>query len=470
MSQLPIATLQRLLEDRRRLREDLYLFARNALGRDRLVPRIHRPWCADVARAERFQLWLCPRGSFKTTLFTEALPLWLLVRDPNLRILIASSTGDIAASFLRAIRAHLTGTRTFRAFFGNWLAGPFRKAGELWHPQRTRIAKEPTLATTGMDAEITSAHYDVIICDDLVSRRDRESPAAREKTRRYFRDLVSILEPTGRMIIIGTRWHHQDAYADLAADGDTVVRRYPAMDLDGAPLMPELYDRERLDGLRERIGDREFAAQYRLSPLPPEGTLFPLEKLAFYEPSSVVPDGWFVYADPSLGRSATSDYGAILAGFRHGESLCVDYARIERLPSSRFVPAYLEAIAHCLGAGGPLVRLGCESNAFQEYVLRELVKTLETQGRADLASLCCGLKPTGKKDARIESLEGPVAAGRIRFRSDWLTAYPKLLDCLLNWPQVQHDDPVDALEGLWRLMHNESVERGFLCSGVTRPR
>ena len=59
---------------------------------------------------------------------------------------------------------------------------------------------------------MVSAHYSTIICDDLANDKDRESESIREKKKKWFQDIMSVLDPDGEIIVVGTRWHFNDLY------------------------------------------------------------------------------------------------------------------------------------------------------------------------------------------------------------------------------------------------------------------
>ena len=63
------------------------------------------------------RLWLWARGFFKTSLITEAHTLWLIVNNPDIRILIVSYSLEVAKKPLGAIRNQLIGNEDFRYFF-----------------------------------------------------------------------------------------------------------------------------------------------------------------------------------------------------------------------------------------------------------------------------------------------------------------------------------------------------------------
>jgi len=77
------------------------------------------------------------------------------------------------------------------------------------------------------------------------------------------------------------------------------------------------------------------------------------------------------------------------------------------------------------------------------------------------------------KQGRIESLQ-PLTYGTeerpavIRFRNDWESAYPRLINQLLRFPLTsEHDDVPDALEGAVQLARSsaQAGARPFLVGG-----
>ena len=49
------------------------------------------------------RLWLWHRGCFKTSIITEAHTIWLIIHNPDIRVLIVSNTLEIAKSMLKNI-------------------------------------------------------------------------------------------------------------------------------------------------------------------------------------------------------------------------------------------------------------------------------------------------------------------------------------------------------------------------------
>ncbi|MGC9445207.1 MAG: hypothetical protein ACP5E9_09830 [Candidatus Methanospirareceae archaeon] len=78
---------------------DLFQFARAILDYPLLQEDPHHAWCTELDRRHKRSLWLEPRHTFKSTVFTKAYPIWRLFREPDLRILIVNATAENAEAF-----------------------------------------------------------------------------------------------------------------------------------------------------------------------------------------------------------------------------------------------------------------------------------------------------------------------------------------------------------------------------------
>lgn len=159
---------------------DFFNFTKYLLGYDRLND-VHKEWAKEVDTTHRRKLFLKPRGTYKSTIYTIAYPIWKLVNNPNERILIANATSDNAEAFLREITTHLLRNQRFKDVFGNLIDGNTSKVSSVTLKSRTAFNKEPSISTVGVLGNLVSAHYSTIICDDLCNDKDRESESIREK-------------------------------------------------------------------------------------------------------------------------------------------------------------------------------------------------------------------------------------------------------------------------------------------------
>lgn len=166
----------------------------------------------------RRSLVLAGRGFGKSTILDVAWLLWKLVQMPNVRVCIASKTGDQAKAFLGEIKAHMERNDDFIAIFGN-MRGNLWNENEITIATRTKIKKEPTITAVGAGAGIPGRHFDIIIGDDIVDEANSATPHQRDALRKWFYLTLSpTLEPDedAEFHIIGTRWNPDDLYGKLA--------------------------------------------------------------------------------------------------------------------------------------------------------------------------------------------------------------------------------------------------------------
>ena len=293
----------------RRGREDLFYFAFHILGYNRLE-HFQKEWCdwaCDFSKLRKVRLE--PRETFKSTLFTIAFPLWCVIQTKevvrgvkgfDLRILIAHSVEGRAKDILREIDGHIRGNPRFRECYGELFSPDKWSETQKTISTRKRQRKEPTFQVVGKSGELTSAHYEMAIIDDLVTKKDRDSPAERRDTRNFARDLVSLVERGGLIFFVGTHWHYEDHYMyiinelneELRSVGEEpyeVVSHSVFLEDGVTPRYPELISDKDIERIKVEKGSHDFWAQYGNSPVPPEGRLFPIEELVFFDINDLPP-------------------------------------------------------------------------------------------------------------------------------------------------------------------------------------
>lgn len=454
---------------------NFFAFCVECLGYDKLYDP-HEEWCAEVQRFfEDFEnraagyskraLRLMPRGTYKSTIFTVSFALWILTRDPNLRILIFSGKEANAKNFLHEIKKHMTMNEFFRDCYGHWDEGADRwTTTDIIIGPRTIARKEPSIAVIGKGNEITSMHFDIALVDDLVTRDDRDSAAAREISRVALQDLESIMEGDSLVSAVGTHWHFDDAYTwirdglnrELEAQGKRPweVHVENVYEADGTTerfsrIIPDLED------LKIKRGLVDFYANYLNNPLPPDTQLFGEQNLTFFsfDPEDYRDARTYAYWDPASterGAGRDPDYHAIIIlAVRDGVCDVIDVWMQQNKPSV----GYERAVA--LAREYSLAEFRVELNH-----LPDAEERLEAKFRAaGISTSVSGIKQTGAKLARIQSLEPLTSAGRIRFRQDWRDAshsYRLFMEQLTMYPVASHDDGPDALEGAYQLVGSRS--------------
>lgn len=293
---------------RKRAWDDFYYFAKYVVGFDKMEEQPHRELCdllcagitesptlgidcvppnTTQQRKSLRKLILWPRGSFKSSLSSQAFPVWMLWHNPNLRILIDSETMHNAKTYLAGIRSVIEHNRMVRLICtgqdGVYALEPAYKTANGFTDDSVILAtrtnanlKEPTLFCSGVDNARTGMHVDVIIMDDLVSERNVTTTQQIEKTYDHYRMSRSLLDPGGLQIVIGTRYHLSDMYGqliDLHAkdahdDLDSMsVTVKPAIDEDGVLLFPQRLTERFLDDQRKAQGSYIFSCNPKGAPV-----------------------------------------------------------------------------------------------------------------------------------------------------------------------------------------------------------
>lgn len=271
----------------RLLARNLFTFNKKVLhveegsGVVHLAP-FHKEMCDFAQSPAQKKLMLLPRGHLKSTLVTIGYSLMRIAEDPSIRILIANATYDMAVSFLTQIKKHIQYNETFKQYYGD-LSSNAQKWSEnmITVPKFTPFAKkEATVTAYGMGGNLVSQHYDLIIGDDLVNRDYIGSYEQIEKTILFYKDALDLLEPTGQIVLLGTRWADADLYGwvmdkstpeQVYKDFSIMVKRAYEGDLNSGAgfkaLFPEKFTPEYIKILKTNKGPIEFSCTPAETPI-----------------------------------------------------------------------------------------------------------------------------------------------------------------------------------------------------------
>jgi phage terminase large subunit-like protein len=276
---------------RLRGRQDLYFFAKYCLGFDWLEWDLHGPlawaWQRENGDQEdgitygRMRMALIPRGHLKTTLCTQAFALWLLVRNPEERILIYSSNMTQAKKIFAFIKATLGGLGThgqfFKACFGDII--PAKQEREKWTDSMLNVKRvgaytDASLQASGVGSTITGGHFTWQLVDDVVG--EQLSREQMQKVIAAFDNLTPMYSSLkdGQRRVVGTYWAFYDPYTYVHKFWPhALVARRTWLEKDGAPTGD--YDAKHLIFSRcdveealtlKRRNPFFFSCQYELNP------------------------------------------------------------------------------------------------------------------------------------------------------------------------------------------------------------
>lgn len=413
-----------------------------------------------LVKKARKKLILIPRGHLKSAIITKAYTIQTLLKNPNARVLIANQVWDKAREMLYEIKEYLTNKSVLPKLFGTFESGRWTQ-DEIVIRQRTKALSAASIATTGVEAETVSSHYDLIILDDIQGLQNYQTPEQREKVKRFYRAMINLLEQDGELICVGTRWHLDDVYQHIIDNEsqyfDITVRRVIE---NGKIIFPKkfqkIFDAQRkdwvassehtldfIDYLKRSLGS-DYYSQYENNPIDEENQLF---KKAYFRYWQHRPEALHVVmtVDLAIGQKQENDYTAlVVTGKDSNHNIYVlDYLRGHWRPSD-----VVDNIFQMRDKWQPHV-VGMEVNGFQrtmQYGVEEEMR--KRQNHFPITEIKNQLN---SKEFRIKALEPYYRnnaeslkdSGRI-YHAEWMKDKDLELE-LLAFPKAKHDDLSDSL-------------------------
>lgn len=158
-----------------------------------------------------------PRGIFKTSVAAISYPIYRLLKNPNLTILLDSELYTNSKNTLRAIKGHLESEEMTRVFGSQ--VGRKWDEGEITIADRTdHSIKEASITVGGIGTTKIGQHYKLIIGDDYCSPDNTDTPDKCQKVINHVRYNLSVLSPGGEYVWIGTRYAERDIVGFLLSD------------------------------------------------------------------------------------------------------------------------------------------------------------------------------------------------------------------------------------------------------------
>lgn len=455
----------------------------------------HKEWY-DVLQNRDIKngLIIAPRSSAKSTCWAKKGPIWLLGNNPDLRIVLISRTAERSQSNLAYIKLNIESNDRIREVFpyeeiGGRVYG--LKESNPWGTERITVKNNrmdglPSVYAVGLEGSIAGIRADIIIVDDLVDTNNVMTESQREKVNMFWDTVViPTLNPGGRILAVGTRYHARDFYARLLEDEAYKKHTFmfPAIKLDdsGEYLLdengnmqsywPERVTIEDLIKMKEHMGSLAFNSQMMCDPSGYAGQLFDPEHIQFYDPIKGLLPIWgdldFVMAvDPNITDDPSSDNTAIITGAfdrKRGDLYVLDiFAKpLDFVGQVKELMHYgkraqVSVGNHRFESEIRISKIGVEATAYQ----RSLVKTGYLSG-LPVVEIKQG---NAKKDVRILGIQPHVENGRVKFPDPdkvnipWWDAF---YEEYCTFPRGRRDDRLDALEILLSM-----VSESFGVSGI----
>lgn len=412
---------------------------------------VHDDMEAFVRRKSIRKLLLIPRGHLKTAIVTKGFAIQSILRNPDIRILIANQVWDKSREMLYEIKQLLTEKTDLPKLFGDFVSERWRE-DDIVIRQRRKALAAPTIGTSGVEAELTSSHYDLILLDDLQGEKNFQTPEQREKVKRYYRSMIDLIEPGGTIIVIGTRWHLDDVYQYIIDNEkeyyDVSVRRVIE---DGKIIFPKKFQKkfdpktkswesvsyhctDYIDYLKKRPSE-EFSSQYMNDPIDSQNQIFKKDYFKYYERR---PDRLFVSMtiDPAISEKQSADYFALnVCGMDENYRIYV----LDTVKGHWKVAESIDNIFTTYQKWHPNV-VGLETIAYQKALKSWLEEKMRERG-VFFPITELRRNTNESKEFRIKALEPFYRDGMV-FHAPWMKS---LETELLQFPKGKHDDEIDAL-------------------------
>jgi hypothetical protein len=189
-------------------KNDLFAYSKYLVGFKEMTWRTHGELIEALESPAKRKLICFPRGSFKSSIAVVSYATWRLIKDPSLRILLDSELYTNSANFLSSIRGHFE-RQDFIELFGTFKGSKWGE-GAITIAQRPFPRVEASITCGGIETTKVGQHYDLIIGDDYNSPKNSNTPEKCQAIIDHFKYNLSILEPQGEYIIIGTRYAEMD--------------------------------------------------------------------------------------------------------------------------------------------------------------------------------------------------------------------------------------------------------------------
>lgn len=411
---------------------------------------------SDRARGPRLIVTIPPQEG-KSERLSRRFPLWALLRDPSLRIAIASYESSVARRWGRAIRDDI-------------LTNPelgLRISSTLSAQQEWQLAEsQGGVYTAGVGGALTGRAVDLMIIDDPVKDREQaDSETYRDRVWSWWTDTVlTRLAPGAPVILIMTRWHPDDLAGRLIAEGGWDVLSIPAQSegIDDDPLGREKgvflesargRSRELWESIKRDVSSRTWSALYQQRPIPAEGLVFNRQWIdnhrRMYGPEQHEFVRVVVSIDPAAKKtgknSSTDETGIVVVALdAAGDAWVLDDRSLRGSPSEWGTAAWTAVLQW------RATEVVVEDNQGGDMVEHVLATTWQSVSRSQRAY---GIQPavtritaTASKRVRAESVAALYEVGRVHHASEKITELKALEDQMCSWTgDGKSPDRMDAL-------------------------
>jgi predicted phage terminase large subunit-like protein len=253
-----------------------------------------------------------PPRHTKSEFASSLLPAWMIGRNPKLKIIQTTHTGELAIRFGRKAKT-LMDTEDYKQVFETRLREDSQAAG------RWETEQGGEYFASGVGGAITGRGADLLIIDDPHSEQDAMNNQALERAYEWYTSGPrQRLQPGGAIVCVMTRWNTKDLTGMLLkhqkeakADQWEIVE-FPAIMPSGEPVWPEYWKLKELETVKASLSLGKWNAQWMQNPTSEEGAIIKREWWNVWEKDEMPPLEHVIQSyDTAFMKKETADYSAI---------------------------------------------------------------------------------------------------------------------------------------------------------------
>lgn len=418
---------------------------------------------------QHFYIISMPPQHGKSLTITETFASYYLMKHPENKVMIAAYSKGLYSQFADAERQNFT----------NW-AGPLYglKTGRSTADRFTIADHKGEFFATSILGAATGHSADLLIIDDPIKdAEEANSPTIQNKVwEEWTKTFSTRLQDNSSVIVIMTRWRTDDLAGRLLQKMSRPWEeiKLPAIatglgpnEVDeigrhnGEALCPELHSLKDLMTQKQEMGSQGFEALYQQSPTIEDGNIFKREWIKYYVPDrqtmirfgltekdvKILPrhlhdtiQAW----DATFKSKENDDFVAGQTWSRNGADLFLRPGWChKRLSFTETLTAIRNMKRMYPRTSAILVEDKANGPAILDTLKHEVAGIMPVSPGAD------------SKEARAASVSPRFEAGQIYVPHPlWIPAIEDMIEEWAGFPNMPHDDSVDAMVYAVRRLHN----------------
>jgi len=438
----------------------------------------HRVLCAyldafAMGRIRRLMVFMPPRHG-KSELVSRRLPPYLLGRNPNEQVVLASYAHSLANS-MNADAQSVMDSEEYKSVFPNSRLVQKGMSFEGRTPKRRDDYCELTqpdqfgyLKTVGVGGGLTGFGFTKGVIDDPFKNREQaDSETTREMVWKWYTSTFSTRQNNdyAGICLLQTRWHEDDLAGrllqqaqDNPEDADQwVVLKMPALAEDtpanrndkrkpGDALWPAKYPVSFLRTQKSKDA-RDWAALYQQSPYTEGGAILKKHYWQYYDAVPRFLDELIISVDCAFKDLETSDFVVMQVWGRKGaDKYLVDQYK-DKMDFVETCNALWGLVKKHPTARAKLIEDKANGTALISSMKRRISGLIE-------------IEPQGSKIARAQAVAPQCQSGNVYLPRPaavpWVNDF---VDECAKFPNAKNDDQVDACsQALFYLETNEGID------------